>query len=230
MAGTYGATETGYGRSGQAQPAIGYRLRGRFLEACDCEVLCPCWVGQPPDSGECSGLFAWDIEDGEVAGRPVPGCRVVSVSHHEGERGGARQKVAVFVDGPTDVLTDEVASDLVRVFSGQAGGPLGALGGLLGELVNAPDGDGSKVRREISLDYGRHGRVDLSVRQGQRSETQTSVEPLLGERRQPIEIGESALSLTLGAPATVAKAETDAHRPRRRRRGGLLAGPGAARA
>jgi hypothetical protein len=59
-----------------------YDLQGTFYEACDCEVICPCWAGMPPDMGACTGLFAWDIEQGTV-GSPqvdVSGSRVIVLS------------------------------------------------------------------------------------------------------------------------------------------------------
>jgi hypothetical protein len=30
-----------------------YLLEGTLLEACSCNVLCPCWIGEDPDLGEC---------------------------------------------------------------------------------------------------------------------------------------------------------------------------------
>jgi hypothetical protein len=36
-------------RGGQAA----YQLEGTLLEACSCGVLCPCWIGEDPDDGEC---------------------------------------------------------------------------------------------------------------------------------------------------------------------------------
>jgi Protein of unknown function (DUF1326) len=59
-----------------------YDLQGTFYEACDCEVICPCWVGMPPDMGSCTGIFAWDIEKGTV-GNPkidVSGSKVIVMS------------------------------------------------------------------------------------------------------------------------------------------------------
>ncbi len=57
-----------------------YDLQGTFYEACDCEVICPCWAGVPPDMGSCTGLFAWDISTGTVEGIDVSGSKVVVLS------------------------------------------------------------------------------------------------------------------------------------------------------
>ena len=32
---------------------MAYTLEGRILEVCDCNVLCPCWIGEDPDNGTC---------------------------------------------------------------------------------------------------------------------------------------------------------------------------------
>src|SRR5881409_603808 len=31
----------------------GYELEGSLLEVCTCNVLCPCWIGEDPDGGDC---------------------------------------------------------------------------------------------------------------------------------------------------------------------------------
>jgi hypothetical protein len=60
-----------------------YHVTGPFIEACDCTVLCPCWVGNPPDLGSCTGFFAWSLDTGSrIDGVDVGGHQVVSVSTH----------------------------------------------------------------------------------------------------------------------------------------------------
>ena len=29
------------------------------LEVCTCNILCPCWVGEDPDNGDCQSIKAW---------------------------------------------------------------------------------------------------------------------------------------------------------------------------
>ena len=41
----------------QTEPASsGYQFQGTLLEACNCDVLCPCWIGEDPDNGTCSSV------------------------------------------------------------------------------------------------------------------------------------------------------------------------------
>ncbi len=35
---------------------MAYQLEGRILEVCDCNVLCPCWIGEDPDNGTCDAV------------------------------------------------------------------------------------------------------------------------------------------------------------------------------
>ena len=87
---------------GSHQPdgsATSYRLSGRFFEACDCYVPCPCWFDSEPNEDECTGLIAWQIENGMIGGVDVTGLSVVSVSEHGGHRDQAHNmRVALLLD------------------------------------------------------------------------------------------------------------------------------------
>lgn len=150
---------------------MGYELRGRFFEACDCDVPCPCWFEQDPDEDECTGLIAWQIERGVVNGFDVSGLTVVSLSQHGGHRETPQHlHMALVVDEHAD---DGQFRALGEAFSGALGGPLGELarmseGGRL--LERAPvsfttDGRatrltvGPRVTIESELLVGATGRV-----------------------------------------------------------------------
>jgi hypothetical protein len=58
-----------------------YDISGTFYEACDCEVICSCWAGLPPEMGSCTGIFIWEIENGKVDGIDVKkGSKVAVLS------------------------------------------------------------------------------------------------------------------------------------------------------
>jgi hypothetical protein len=170
-----------------ATPAT-YRLVGRFLEACDCYAICPCWIDEPPDEGKCSGLYAWDISDGQINGREVGGLRVASVSFHQGNRKGSRQRVVLVVDKRADHEQREV---LAAAFSGQLGGPLGELGAMLGTLV------GQRSSR-IEIDWNE---AQPAVRIGKA--ISVAVDPKVGPSGRTTALVDSAMSSTLGPHATV---------------------------
>jgi hypothetical protein len=43
---------------------MAYKLEGSILEVCDCEVLCPCWIGENPDNGTFQSALAYHFERG----------------------------------------------------------------------------------------------------------------------------------------------------------------------
>ncbi|HWM57566.1 MAG TPA: DUF1326 domain-containing protein [Pseudonocardia sp.] len=109
-----------------------YLLAGRFVEACDCSLICPCWLDDDPDEDHCTGLFAWHIEEGTINGQPVDGRRVVSVSTHTGGRRDRRTSTALFVDdGATDAQRDLLCS----AFAGELEGPLRDLAAVTGVVL-----------------------------------------------------------------------------------------------
>jgi hypothetical protein len=168
-----------------------YRMRGRFLEACDCYVPCPCWFDSDPNDGECTGIVAWQIENGEIDGVDVTGLSVVSVSQHAGHRGLAHQmRVVLLVDAKAD---DEQREDLSRAFSGRLGGPLGELARSTGDLSAV-----ETARIEYVDDNGK-ARLDVPKRVVVRSKI------LRGSTREPIRISDGLLATLLGTPGSAGK-------------------------
>ena len=115
---------------------------GWFLETCDCESLCPCWVDDDPDDNHCTGLFAWVIDDGRLAGDEglvdVTGARVVSISTHNGRRrapDGGRYSV-LFIDvGDVAAPARNAYDALARAF-GAPRGPLADLSEVMGAVLS----------------------------------------------------------------------------------------------
>src|SRR5215211_8162646 len=62
-----------------AHETAGYQLTGSLLEACSCEVLCPCWIGEDPDHGTCEAFNAYHFDSGTIGGVDVSGLSFVSV-------------------------------------------------------------------------------------------------------------------------------------------------------
>ena len=52
---------------------MAYRLQGSLLEVCTCKILCPCWVGEDPDLGDCKSAMAWHFDQGTIDGVDVSG-------------------------------------------------------------------------------------------------------------------------------------------------------------
>lgn len=163
-----------------------YRMEGRFLEACDCYVPCPCWFDEDPDEAECTGLVAWRIENGEIDGVDVSGRSVVSVSQHGGHRGRQHQmRVVLLLD---DAADDDQRRVLGEAFSGQLGGPLGELAALTAavDAVEPATITFTDINGEAKLAAGRGVAVRSKL--------------LRGASKRPIAVTDGVMATLLGNP------------------------------
>ena len=112
---------------------MGYHLEGRLLEVCNCKVLCPCWIGEDPDNGTCDTIVAWRVDKGTANGVDVGGNTIAVVAHVPGNILQGNWRAAVFVDDNASKAQEEA---LLKVFTGQAGGPVADLAKLIGEVVS----------------------------------------------------------------------------------------------
>src|SRR3954468_10260727 len=100
---------------------VAYDLEGSILEACDCGVLCPCWIGEDPDNGTCQAVVAYHFDRGTIRGVDVAGLTLVNVTFLPGNVLAGGWKVLIFLD-ETD--SDEQAEAMLHAFRGRLGGPL----------------------------------------------------------------------------------------------------------
>jgi len=135
---------------------MSYHLEGRLLEVCNCRVLCPCWIGEDPDFGTCDTIVAWRIDKGSVDGVDVGGNTIAAVAHVPGNILQGNWTAAIFVDDKASKAQEDA---LLKVYTGQAGGPVADLAKLIGTVVSverAPirfDIQGGKGTLEIGKDY-----------------------------------------------------------------------------
>ena len=112
---------------------MAYEIEGRLLEVCTCNVLCPCWVGEDPDYKTCDTVIAWGIEKGSIEGVDVGGLTMAVSAHIPKNILIPKSwKAVVFVD---DRASAEQEAAMIRLFTGQLGGAVADLAGLIGEVV-----------------------------------------------------------------------------------------------
>jgi hypothetical protein len=112
---------------------MAYAIEGRLLEVCTCNVLCPCWVGEDPDGGTCDSVLAWQVDSGSIEGVDVAGVTLAASVHIPRNVLEPKSwRAALFVD---DRSTPEQEQAILKVFTGQLGGPVADLAGLIGEVV-----------------------------------------------------------------------------------------------
>ena len=123
---------------------MSWNLKGSYVETCSCELMCPCNLSF--DHGAtydfCRVTLVFNIREGDVEGTDIGGRKVVMVADTPKVMTEGNWRVGVFVDAQA---TDEQFDKLVQIFSGQLGGPMGALAPLVGEMLGAE-------RAEIEVD------------------------------------------------------------------------------
>ena len=169
-----------------------YELTGTLLEACSCGVLCPCWVGEDPDGGECFAANAYHLDYGVIDGIDVSGLNLVNVVHIPGNvlKPGS-WRVVMIVDSRA---TESQRDALVGVYSGKYGGPLADLAGLIGELTAV---ESRPIVHEV-LD----GKGTLRIEDALEAE----MEPFRGPDGTISTLRDSLFSTVPGSPAYVSKA------------------------
>ena len=172
-----------------------YELEGRLLEVCDCNILCPCWVGEDPDGGTCDAVVAWKVDKGMVEGVDVSGRTLASVAYIPGNILQGNWKVVVFVD---DEATGEQQEAMLKVFTGQLGGPLADFAQLISEVV--------AVERAPITFTVEEGQGTLRIGSGINPVTEAEMASYMGATEKPTTLQETVFSTIPGSPAYVSKA------------------------
>ena len=170
---------------------MAYELEGRLLEVCTCKVICPCWVGEDPDGGTCEGVLAWHIDNGTINDLDVSGLTLALLAHIPGNILKGNWRAVVFVD---DKATSEQEDALLKVWTGELGGPVADLAQLVGEVV-------AVERASITFEV-EGGKGTLQI--GQVIEAE--IEPFTGATGQTTALHDTAFTSIPGSPAYVAKA------------------------
>jgi len=96
-----------------------YRVKGVFLETCNCDAGCNCNFGGFPDHGSCEALIGIRVDEGNFGDVDLSGVKVVLAvkwpkAIHEGN--GA---AAVFID---ESASEAQVGGIATILTGQAGG------------------------------------------------------------------------------------------------------------
>lgn len=103
---------------------MSWRIAGTYLEACNCEAICPCRriggrAGGRSSYGECLGALSWIVEDGTSDGLDLSGMSAVLVSRYHDDEPGSPWTFALFVDARGDERQRTAMADIL---SGRVGG------------------------------------------------------------------------------------------------------------
>jgi hypothetical protein len=110
---------------------MAYRLAGQSTELCSCNSPCPCAFGQEPTGGRCEGIFAFDIEEGELDGTSLAGTKAILAATFNGPWTGGNFTAALILDAKA---SEAQRNALERILGGQLGGDAANLAGLIGDM------------------------------------------------------------------------------------------------
>jgi hypothetical protein len=129
---------------------MAWSLRGTYFETCSCEVVCPCTASLAlgADYDRCKVTLVFNIAQGDVEGTDVSGLKVAAIADSPKIMSDGNWRLGVFIDASA---SDQQAEKLMGVFGGQLGGPMEALGPLVGENLGV-----ERASIEIHEDGLRH--------------------------------------------------------------------------
>lgn len=172
---------------------MGYQLEGKLLEVCDCNVICPCWVGEDPDNGTCDAVLAYHIDKGTIDGSDVSGLTLGLLCHIPKNVLAGNWKIAVFVD---DKATPKQQEAILNAWTGKLGGPLADLSKLIGEVTAV-----ERAPITFAVDGGK-GQLRVGA------VAEATMAPYIGPSGAVTTLNESVFSTIPGSPAYVSKASS----------------------
>lgn len=101
-----------------------WRLTGRYVEACNCEAICPCRKTGDRDGSRaqyqlCQFALAWTVDSGHFGDLDMAGLQAVMAGYWDEDEPGVPWRVQLYVDERAD---EAQRSALADVFLGRAGG------------------------------------------------------------------------------------------------------------
>jgi hypothetical protein len=129
---------------------MAWKVEGQYFENCSCDVPCPCTVSLDigADQDRCTAFLVFQVESGEVDGVDVSDLTVAAIADTPKVMTEGNWRLGVLID---DRASEEQAEKLGAVFGGQLGGPMEALGPLIGEQLGV-----ERVSMEVSHENGTH--------------------------------------------------------------------------
>jgi len=123
----------------------GWRVAGQYMETCNCTYLCPCISSNltaQPTEVDCKVAVAMKIDKGEKDGVKLDGLSFIVLMHSPKAMAEGNITVGLIID---QRATDQQAEAISAIATGAAGGPMAALGPLVGRVAGVE-------RRPISFE------------------------------------------------------------------------------
>jgi hypothetical protein len=153
---------------------MAWKLKGSYVETCSCDLICPCNASF--DHGAtydyCRVTLVFNIREGEIEGTDISGLRIAAIADTPKVMTEGNWRLGVFVD---ENATDDQADKLVKVFTGQLGGPMAGIAPLVGEMLGVEraaievrdDGVRHSVRIGDGIDFEIEDIVPFGIETGE---------------------------------------------------------------
>ena len=140
-----------------------WKISGDYFEACSCDSVCPCptsGLAARPTQGDCDAGLVFHVERGVYGATKLDGLSFAVLLHTPGAMIAGNWTVGVIVD---ETATTEQRDALTAIASGQAGGPMAAVGPLVGTFAGVKAKpiriERSGLRRSASIP----GSLDIAI-------------------------------------------------------------------
>ncbi|MGH7326120.1 MAG: DUF1326 domain-containing protein [Candidatus Rokuibacteriota bacterium] len=114
-----------------------WRISGDYFEACSCDFVCPCptsGLKARPTKGSCDAGLVFHVDRGSYGDVSLDGLNFAVLLHTPGAMIEGNWTVGVILD---ERATATQRDALTTIASGQGGGPMAALGPLVGKFAGA---------------------------------------------------------------------------------------------
>ena len=61
-----------------------WKVSGDWFDVCKCNMPCPCEFAQTPTFGDCAGVLAWHIREGQYSDTVLDGLNVLGLGSFTG--------------------------------------------------------------------------------------------------------------------------------------------------
>lgn len=114
---------------------VSWRVKGEYFETCSCDYLCPCPTSNlsaRPTKGSCTFAFVHRIDDGKYGDVSLNGVLFAVIGRTPEAMDKGNWSVGIVTD---ERAKPEQRDAVVAIASGQAGGPMSALGPLISKFL-----------------------------------------------------------------------------------------------
>ncbi len=145
-----------------------WSVSGMYLEACNCESVCPCRSHNGTPGGEatfdkCEFALAWKIEQGHHERLDLAGRSVAITGWYADSEPGSPWRVRLFID---DRAGPEARAALASIFLGRVGGhPAATYAAVITEVVGIENAAITLTYSEQKWRIGVAGRVEVRATQ-----------------------------------------------------------------